>query len=62
MATPRNRDDVTPNRPSGKQASPRVVTDLPEMPDVTEAELDLLELHVSDLVTELLGQPDKTTD
>ena len=62
MAIQPNPDKLRRKQPVGKAASPHVLTDLPDRLEVTEAELDFLESHLSDLVRELLRQPDKAFD
>jgi hypothetical protein len=62
LATQSHPDNLRRKQPGGKAASPHVLTDLPDMLEVTEAELDFLESYLSDLVTEMLNQTDKTLD
>lgn len=60
MATQPCPDNI--RRKPSDAASPPVLTDIADRLEVTEAELDFLETHLSDLVLELLRQPDNDTD
>lgn len=47
--------DAPPAKAGSHERQYRVVTDLPDVLPITDAELDLLEAALGDLITEILG-------